>query len=136
MTVTIDRVETVIIDVPTTRPHMLAMATMHVQTIVLVFLHRTDGVIGVGEATTIGGLSYGPEAPETMRLVIDRYVAPLIVGMDADRPAVIMDRLNEKVVGNRFVKCAIETALLDAIGLAKGLSVSTFLGGQDANACR
>ncbi len=39
------------------------MATMQQQTLVIVRLRCSDGVEGIGEATTIGGLSYGEEKP-------------------------------------------------------------------------
>jgi muconate cycloisomerase len=60
---TILGIETIILDLPTIRPHVLAMATMHSQTICLVRITCSDGIIGIGEATTIGGLAYGPESP-------------------------------------------------------------------------
>ncbi|MEM7709539.1 MAG: muconate cycloisomerase, partial [Pseudomonadota bacterium] len=60
----IDAVETRILDLPTIRGHVLSMTTMHVQTVVLVTLRFADGSIGLGEGTTIGGLSYGAESPE------------------------------------------------------------------------
>ena len=126
----IERIEVVIADVPTIRPHVLAMATMHSQAVVLVFVHRDDGLTGTGEATTIGGLAYGDESPEGIRLAIENYFAPLLVGEDADRPAILMAKLNRHIVGNRFAKCAIETALLDALGQACGLPLSELLGGR------
>ena len=55
--VRIEQIEVVIADIPTVRPHVLAMTTMHSQAVVLVFLRRSDGMFGVGEATTIGGLA-------------------------------------------------------------------------------
>lgn len=126
----IRQIEVVIADVPTVRPHVLAMATMHSQAVVLVFIHRDDGLTGVGEATTIGGLAYGEESPEGIRLAIETYFAPLLIGADADRPATQMALLNRHIVGNRFAKCAIETALLDALGQARGLPLSELLGGR------
>jgi muconate cycloisomerase len=126
----IDAVETTILDVPTIRPHILAMATMHVQSIVLVRMRCSDGSSGVGEGTTIGGLSYGDESPESIKLNIDTYLAPLLIGQDADRPAAAMARVAKSVVGNHFAKCAVETALLDAYGRRHGLPVSELLGGR------
>jgi muconate cycloisomerase len=123
-------IETIIVDVPTIRPHVLAMATMHCQTLCLVRVRCSDGVTGTGEATTIGGLSYGPEAPETIKLAIDTYMAPLLAGQDAARPAAAMALLARHVAGNHFAKCAIETALLDAQGIRAGLPVSELLGGR------
>lgn len=128
--VTITRIETILVDVPTIRPHVLAMATMHRQTLCIVRIHCGDGITGVGEATTIGGLSYGPESPEGIKLVIDSYFAPILESCDAARPAEAMARLGRHIVGNHFAKCAIETALLDAQGKRVGLPVSELLGGR------
>jgi muconate cycloisomerase len=33
---------------------------------VVVRIHCSDGIVGIGEGTTIGGLSYGDESPESM----------------------------------------------------------------------
>lgn len=126
---TIRSIETVIVDVPTIRPHVLAMATMHVQAMTIVRIRCSDDVIGIGEGTTIGGLAYGPESPEGIKLAIDRYVAPLLAGTSAS-PAAAMALLARHVVGNHFARNAIETALLDAAGKRAGLPVSELLGGR------
>lgn len=128
--IAIERIETSLIDVPTIRPHVLAMATMYRQTICLVRLRCADGIVGIGEATTIGGLAYGPESPEGMKVAIDTYFAPILLGSDATRPAIAMGALSRHISGNHFAKCAIETALLDAMGKRVGLPVSELLGGR------
>jgi len=128
--IAVDRVETIIVDVPTIRPHVLAMTTMYRQTLCLVRLHCADGVTGIGEATTIGGLSYGEESPEGIKLAIDTYFAPILLAGDATRPGTIMAALARSIVGNHFAKCAIETALFDAQGKRTGLAVSELLGGR------
>lgn len=126
----IDSLETILVDVPTIRPHVLAMATMRHQTMCLLLLRCADGTVGIGEATTIAGLSYSEESPEGIKLAIDTYFAPLVVGMDADRPALVMEMLARAIAGNRFAKSAIEVALLDALGHRVGLPVSELLGGR------
>ncbi|ACD15998.1 muconate/chloromuconate family cycloisomerase [Paraburkholderia phytofirmans] len=129
MNVQITSVEAILVDLPTIRAHQLAMATMQQQTLVIVRLRSSDGVEGIGEATTIGGLSYGDESPEGIKLTIDTYLAPAIVGLDATNINDAMLKLNKVARGNRFAKCAIETALLDAQGKRLGVPVSTLLGG-------
>ena len=126
----IDNIEVVIADVPTIRPHVLAMTTMHSQAVVLVFVRRSDGIIGVGEATTIGGLAYGEESPESIKVNIESYFAPVLKVSDADDPAAAMALLDRHIVGNRFAKCAVETALLDGLGQARGVPVSDLFGGR------
>lgn len=126
----IERVETLLVDLPTIRPHVLSMATMQGQTLCLVRLHCASGVVGTGEGTTIGGLAYGEESPEGIKLAIDTYVAPLLIGRDATRPAAAMAALAKAITGNRFAKSAVETALYDALGIATGMPVSELLGGR------
>ena len=126
----IERIETMLVDLPTIRPHKLSVATMDGQTLLLIRIQCSDGVQGIGEATTIGGLAYGGESPEGMKLAIDRYVAPLLLGQDASRVPALMTRIGKMVKDNRFAKSAVETALLDAQGKRVGLPVSELLGGR------
>jgi muconate cycloisomerase len=129
MNAQITNVEAILVDLPTIRAHQLAMATMQQQTLDIVRLRSSDGIEGIGEATTIGGLSYGEESPEGIKLTIDTYLAPAIIGHDATNINDAMLKLNKVARGNRFAKCAIETALLDAQGKRLGVPVSTLLGG-------
>jgi muconate cycloisomerase len=129
MNATVHSIEAVLVDLPTIRAHQLAMATMRQQTLVIVRVRCSDGVEGIGEATTIGGLSYGDESPEGIKLTIDTYLAPAWVGIDATNVKAAMARLNKVARGNRFAKSALETALLDAEAKRLGVSLSTLLGG-------
>ena len=123
-------VETFLVDLPTIRPHQLAMTTMKGQTLMIVRLRMADGIIGIGEGTTIGGLAYGPESPEGMKLAIDTYIAPILLQSDASRIGVTMAIIAKTVQGNHFAKCAVETALIDALGKRVGLPASELLGGR------
>lgn len=124
------RVETFLLDLPTIRPHRLSVATMSGQTLMIVRLHCSDGVVGIGEGTTIAGLAYGPESPESMKLTIDTYLAPVLLHADPTRVQALMLRIGKFVKGNHFAKCAVETALLDAQGKRAGLPLSELLGGR------
>jgi muconate cycloisomerase len=128
--VVVDQVETLLLDLPTIRPHKLSMATMNGQTLMLVRVRCSDGTVGIGEGTTIGGLAYGAESPEGMKLAIDTYFAPQMLGADANRVPALVARLNQAIRDNRFAKCAVETALYDALGHRTGLPVSELLGGR------
>lgn len=126
----IDKIETFLVDLPTIRPHRLSVATMEGQTLMLVRLHMSDGIIGTGEGATIAGLAYGPESPESMKLHIDTYMAPVLGICDPTRIRATMETLSKTVKGNHFAKSAVETALLDAQGQRVGLPVSELLGGR------
>ena len=129
MPIRIEQIDTWIVDIPTIRPHVLSMTSIHSQVMMLVRLRFSDGSEGLGEGTTIGGLSYGDESPEGMKLAINRYFAPLLLKAEADEPAVVMDLLRSQIVGNHFAMHAVETALLDGAARRAGLPLSTLLGG-------
>jgi len=126
---TLSHSDTFIVDVPTIRPHVLAMATMHGQSMVIVRLTDTDGIEGIGEGTTIGGLSYGEESPESIKLAIDTYIIPVLEACDLAQVGATMAKVAECVRGNHFAKCAIETALLDMAGKRLGIPTSELIGG-------
>lgn len=125
----IDQIETIILDIPTIRGHVLSMATMRVQTAVLVRVTFSDGSEGIGEGTTIGGLSYGPESPESIRSAIDTYIAPALLGQDADNVNGAIQMIDRLVKGNRIAKTAVEIALWDGLGKRLGVPVSRLFGG-------
>ncbi|OMQ42784.1 muconate/chloromuconate family cycloisomerase [Ensifer sp. 1H6] len=127
---TVERIEALLVDLPTIRPHKLSVATMTGQTLMLVKIHCSDGIVGIGEGATIAGMAYGAESPESMMLAVDSYFAPVMVGQDASRVQALMTRLGKMVKENRFAKSAVETALLDAHGKRLGLPVSELLGGR------
>ncbi len=126
----IEQVQAIIVDLPTIRPHKLAMHTMQQQTLVIIRLRCSDGVEGIGEATTIGGLAYGYESPEGIKANIDAHLAPALKGLAADNINAAMLKLDKLAKGNTFAKSGIESALLDAQGKRLGLPVSELLGGR------
>jgi muconate cycloisomerase len=128
--VTIERVETRLVDLPTIRPHKLSVATMHGQTLMLVKVICSDGATGIGEGTTIAGMAYGPESPESMKLAVDSYIAPAVIGRDAARVQDVMAHVGKLVSVNHFAKSALETALLDAHGKRLNVPLSELLGGR------
>jgi muconate cycloisomerase len=125
----IDQIETMILDIPTIRGHVLSMATMRTQTAVLVRIKFSDGSEGIGEGTTIGGLSYGAESPEGIQSAIDTYIVPLLLGRDADNVNGAIQLIDKLVKGNRIAKTAVEIALWDGLGRRLGVPVSQLFGG-------
>lgn len=129
----IDQIETMILDIPTIRGHVLSMATMRMQSAVLVRMTFSDGSEGLGEGTTIGGLSYGPESPESIQSAIETYIAPALLGRDADNVNGILQLMDKQVRGNRIAKAAVEIALWDGLGKRLGVPVSQLFGGGVAD---
>jgi muconate cycloisomerase len=109
----IEQIETFLVDLPTIRPHQLAMTTLSSQTLMIVRIHCSDGIVGIGEGTTIGGLAYGAESPEGMKLAIDTYFAPHLLKSNPNHVAATMAAIGKAVQENR-----------------SALSVSDLLGGR------
>ena len=130
MTLKIEKIDTWILNVPTIRPHVLSMTSISKQVMMIVQVQCAGGISGIGEGTTIGGLAYGDESPEGMKLAIDQYIAPILLAQPAGEPAQLMEAVRPHVVGNHFAKNAVETALLDARAKQAGVPLSTLLGGR------
>jgi muconate cycloisomerase len=130
LTPRIEHIEALLVDLPTIRPHKLSMTVMSGQTLMIVRIRCSDGVVGIGEGTTIGGLNYGAESPEGMKLTIDTYIAPFLLQKDPRQVGPLMAAIGKSVRDNNFAKCAIETALLDAQGKRTGLSIADLFGGR------
>src|SRR6185437_4822411 len=105
----IHSVNVYIVDLPTIRPHHLAMHTIVMQTIVLACVKNGDGLEGWGEVATIGGASYSAESPEAIKGTIENYIKPLIIGRDPTHFDAISHAINKHVVGNYYAKALIES---------------------------
>lgn len=122
-------VDTRIIDVPLVRPHKFATTSMDAQPILLVSVRVDGGVTGVGEGVVPGGPWWGGESVETMKVLVDRYIAPVLVGRTVDDITGIMLDIERVVAGARFAKAAVEIALHDAWARCLDVPVHTLLGG-------
>lgn len=125
----IDLIETTLLDIPTIRGHVLSMTTMTAQSVVLVRVRFDDGSEGIGEGTSIGGLSYGGESAESIKLAIDHYIAPALMGHDGNDINGAIGIIERTVRGNPIARCAIEIALWDGLGRRLGVPVAQLFGG-------
>lgn len=123
-------IETILVDVPTTRVHKLSFGEIRAQNYVIVRVHDEDGAIGLGEASTIGGPAWAEESTETIKTIIDSYLAPQLLGLDPGHLQDIALRMERCVKGNRFAKAAVEMALLDLSARRLGVPAHRLLGGK------
>lgn len=126
---TIESVETAIVDLPLRRPHQFSVLTIDHQSFVLVRLRTKEGIEGIGEAVVPGGPWWGGEAVESIKTLIDTYIAPALIGEDPTRVEWIAHKMNRIVAGNPFAKASLETAMYDAWGKAAGQPIYELVGG-------
>lgn len=126
----IERMQARILDIPTIRPHKLSFGSISRQSPVIVQVWLKDGACGFGEAATIGGPSWNEESPESILHAIDNYLAPALIGQNADGFEAALARMDKACKGNAFAKSAVEMALIDAVSRTLSLPAWQLLGGK------
>jgi muconate/chloromuconate cycloisomerase len=126
----IKTIESAILDIPLTRPHHLSFGVKTAVNVVIVRVTTEDGSVGTGEAVASAGPSWGEECAETIKLIIDKYAAPELIGQDASNIVTINRRMARRIRGNYFAKAAVEMACYDLLGRALKVPICTLLGGR------
>lgn len=124
----IDQVSTTVLDVPLRRRHRFARTEMSAQPVLLVAIGTAGGVVGYGEGAVPGGPWWGGESVETMRVIVERYIAPVLLGRSVDDVESLQRDIADQVAANLFAKAAVEIALHDAWARALDVPLHTLLG--------
>ncbi|MBT2673925.1 muconate cycloisomerase family protein [Streptomyces sp. ISL-14] len=127
---TIRSVDIYILDIPTVRPHQLAMHTITAQSIVVARITNEAGLEGWAEVATIGGASYGEGTVEAIKANIDQYITPHLIGKDLANFSKIMFEVSKVVRGNNFAKAVVEEALIDLAAKSRNVPAYELLGGK------
>ncbi|MDN5760659.1 MAG: muconate/chloromuconate family cycloisomerase [Tomitella sp.] len=122
-------VETTILDVPLVRPHKFATTTATAQPILLVAVQTAGEVTGYGEGVVPGGPWWGGESVETMKALIDRYMAPVLLGRRVDEIVGVLADIERVVARAQFAKAAVDIALHDAWSRSLDVPLHVLLGG-------
>ena len=125
----INEIKCTIVDVPTVRKHKLSSLSVTAQSYVIVELRLANGVIGIGEAATLGGPRWSEESVESIKSTIDTYLAPLLIGTPANRFIAARSLMDGAAKRNNAAKSAVETALFDAVGKSLQVPAVQLLGG-------
>jgi L-alanine-DL-glutamate epimerase-like enolase superfamily enzyme len=107
---------------------IVSAAGKHPESHYLVVRIRTDeGVTGFGEATVVPVWS-GENAAGAQHIVRALF-APLLLGADPLQFGLLAQAMDGAVIGNPFIKAAVEMALLDVAARSLNVPVHVFLGG-------
>ena len=117
------------LDVALTTPFGIASGTQASARNVLVTITLEDGSTGLGEAAPFPAVS-GETQEQTLATL--ENLRAVIVGQDARRWRRVASQLTEAAPGAAAARCAVETALLDALCRRVGLSLWSFFGGAEA----
>ena len=129
------RIETMVVQLPTRRRHFWTGLTEPIGRYLLVKATDSEGRTGWGEAPALKdwggefGRYYG-ESAAIVELVIARYLAPAVAGIELGNVADLHRRMDAAIKGYPYAKAAVEFAFYDLTGRALGVPVTTLLGGR------
>ena len=98
---------------------------------VIVKVETTDGITGYGEAAALPFPYYKPETTDICLLVLEKYIAPLVLNKEFATVEELM-KLLTSVKGNNFAKTGLETAVWMALAVKENKSLKELLGGTRA----
>lgn len=121
-------VEVCRIKIPNKGDYRMARGVHDAMRSVVVRVHTDDRITGVGEAHQ-GVAGYSSETLGTMEAVIREVYGPALIGRDLGSVETLSLELGAARRLNLFARCAVETALFDALGRSRKLSITEMLGG-------
>ncbi|HYM92327.1 MAG TPA: enolase C-terminal domain-like protein [bacterium] len=119
--------ETVPYRIPNRETHRIATLTLSALDNVIVRLRTDEEIEGIGEA--VSEPKWNSTVREAHKEVLQRYLAPAVIGMDPFMITEIWQRMDAAVNGHYSAKAAVDIALYDLMGKALGLPVWRYLGG-------
>jgi len=127
-------VETMLVQLPTRREHKWTGLTEPIGRYILTRMTDDDGVVGWGEAPALkdwGGEfgRYFGESAAIVSLVIERYLAPAVIGVEPGNFAELHRRMDAIIKGYPYAKAAVEFAAYDLAARRLGVPVHALLGG-------
>ena len=127
-------ISTLLVQLPTRREHKWTGLTEPIGRYILVRMTDEDGRVGWGEAAALkdwGGEfgRYFGESAAIVELVIERYLAQTVKGLDTANIVDLHARMDAVIKGYPYTKAAVEFAAYDLAGQRLGVPVHMLLGG-------
>lgn len=129
------KLDTILVQLPTRREHKWTGLTEPIGRYILVRVEDDAGHVGWGEAPALkdwGGEfgRYFGESPLITKAVIEHYLAPAVIGVETGNFAELHARMDAVIKGYPYAKAAVEFAVYDVTGKARGVPVHMLLGGR------
>ena len=118
------------VSLPLVEPFRIASGTTVEKRFLLVQLVDASGAVAFGECVADETPNYSAETVDTARLMIERFVAPRLVGRRLADPAQAAPILAKDFLGHPMAKAAVEMAIWCLAATLRGESLSRLLGGE------
>jgi len=125
----IERVEVFGVAVPLIGEYRNAYRSKSIQKSAAVRITATGGAVGLGNIDPSPG--YSRETVEQSLDMLERKLAPSVIGLDPTNIHRVLERINPAVEGFYDAKAAIEMACVDLTARVAGMAVHTYLGGAE-----
>jgi o-succinylbenzoate synthase len=126
----IKSIELIEINLPLVHFFETSFGRTYERRIILTHVRDDDGAEGWGEVTCGETPSYSEEWTDGAWAVIERILAPMVIGAEVESAAGVWD-LMKRVRGNRMAKSAIETACWDLEAKTLDVPLWRHLGGEN-----
>lgn len=117
-----------IVEVPLINEWKIALYSAKTRRHAVVEIITDDGVHGFGESSP--SPAFMGETADTIKLVVDKYLASSIIGLPINDLASIHARMNETIYSNSAAKSAVDIAVHDAWGKTLNTPVYELIGGE------
>ena len=124
----IKKIEVFLIDIPLLIKRSISHSEKVALDEVLVRIDTDEGISGWGE--TGGDLGFCSEGQEDIAIVLQKYMAPDLIGKDPFNITALNCQLESKFPEHNHAKAVLDFALHDLIGKALGQPVYNLLGGR------
>ncbi|CEM33372.1 unnamed protein product [Vitrella brassicaformis CCMP3155] len=116
------------LQLPFNQPYVTGAGTLKTTQCVIVRVHTSDGLVGIGEACPYP-TKFQDETPGTVMSVLEEILAPSLIGQNPLHVNDINRIMDAIIPGNPQAKAAIDVACWDILGKKLGAPIYQLLGG-------
>lgn len=113
-------------------PFRISSGEIHERRILLLELRDADGASAWSECVAGEAPNYSPETIDTAWTVIERYVAPRVLGLELDHPGAVHAILERDLRGHQMAKAAVEMGCWGLAATMAGEPLGRYIGGTRA----
>lgn len=122
----IDSLDVKALKIPLNHPFTISLGDVLEAESLIVKVRLRNGIEGFGEASPFAGIT-GENIFETRKTILQLFSS--IAGLPVTRWRYLCDLMAEKAADKPAARCALETAVLDALCRSAGIPLWAFLGG-------
>jgi O-succinylbenzoate synthase len=110
-------------------PFRISSGVMTARRIVLLELRDASGAVAWSECVADELPNYSPETVDTCWLMIERFVAPRVLGREFEHPGAVHEVLDADFRGHNMAKAAVEMGMWGLAATIAGQPLGQFIGG-------